>query len=116
VRLGTIGHLSALRRLASGAHLLEDATTLEVFEHRVDRGEQPLLPPRAFVEQLQAVVVTDDEAQRLRHGQRVNLDASGDTEIAALSEGGALVGVLRRRGESWQPTVVMPDEKTEGRG
>lgn len=116
VRLGTIGHLSALRRLASGPHRVDDAATLEVFERRVESGDTTLLAPRAFVEQLETVVVTEDEAQRLRHGQRVNLDASGDAEIAALSEDGALVAVVRPRGESWQPTVVMPDEETSDRG
>jgi tRNA pseudouridine55 synthase len=115
-QLGTIGHLSALRRLASGSHLIEDASTLDEFERRVDNGESALLPPRAFVEQLESVVVTADEATRLRQGQRVNLDVTSDAEIAALSESGSLVGVLRPRGESWQGTVVMPDEETEDRG
>jgi tRNA pseudouridine55 synthase len=112
-RLGTVGHLSALRRLASGAHRIDDAMTLDEFERRVESGDAVLLAPRAFVEQLAATVVNDDEAQRLRHGQRVNLDASGDGEIAALSDAGSLVAVLRRRGESWQPTVVMPDDESE---
>lgn len=115
-RLGTIGHLSALRRLTSGTHHVEDAATLEEFERRVDSGDTTLLAPRAFVDQLAAVAVTPDEAQRLRHGQRVTLEASGDGEIAALSEGGSLVAVLRRRGESWQPTVVMPDDESDERG
>ncbi|MCU1364178.1 MAG: truB [Acidimicrobiaceae bacterium] len=112
-QLGTIGHLSALRRLASGTHLVENALTLDEFERGVNGGNSAMLAPRALVEQLEAIVVTDDEARRLRHGQRVNLAASADGEIAALSERGALVGVLRRRGDLWQPTVVMPDEETE---
>jgi tRNA pseudouridine55 synthase len=115
-QLGTIGHLSALRRLASGSHLIEGASTLDEFERRVENGDTVLLPPRAFVEQLESVVVSADEATRLRHGQRVNLDVVGDAEVAALSEGGSLVAVLRPRGESWQGTVVMPDQESDDRG
>jgi tRNA pseudouridine55 synthase len=115
-RLGTIGHLSALRRLASGSHRIEEASTLDEFERRVDSGETALLPPRAFVEQLKSVVVSTDEATRIRQGQRVNLNVTSDTEIAALSESGSLVGVLRPRGESWQGTVVMPGQESEDRG
>jgi hypothetical protein len=49
-------------------------------------------------------------------GQRVSLDATGSDEIAALDERGALVAVLRRRGESWQPSVVLPVQETNERG
>ena len=41
-------------------------------------------------------------------GQRVSLDVTGDGEIAALNAAGSLVGVIRRRGEHFQPVVVMP--------
>jgi tRNA pseudouridine55 synthase len=115
-RLGTVGHLSALRRLASGDHHLEEAITLDEFDRRAKSGDAVLLAPRAFVEQLSSAVVTDDEAQRLRHGQRVNLEVSGDGEIAALSESGSLVAVVRRRGDVWQPTVVMPDDESDRAG
>ena len=44
---GTIGHLSALRRLASGTHDVEDALTLEELERRRGSTEAPSLhPPR----------------------------------------------------------------------
>jgi tRNA pseudouridine55 synthase len=116
VRLGTVGHLSVLRRLASGDHHIEAAVTLEEFDRRVTSGDAVLLAPRSLVEQLPSAVVTDDEATRLRHGQRVSLDVTGDGEIAALSEGGSLVAVLRRRGDVWQPTVVMPDHESDADG
>ncbi|MFZ0769469.1 MAG: tRNA pseudouridine(55) synthase TruB [Acidimicrobiales bacterium] len=115
-RLGTVGHLSALRRLASGTHHVDKALTLGELERRVHLGTTVLLPPLEFVTQLDSVVVSHDQATRLRQGQRVNLDKTGDDEIAAMSDAGALVAVLRRREESWQPVVVMPDDEKNGRG
>jgi tRNA pseudouridine55 synthase len=115
-RLGTIGHLSALRRRSSGPHDVRDAKTFEQFDRCVSEGEQFLQPPRAFVSQLESTVVSVDEERRLRMGQRVSLDAAGSDEIAALDERGALVAVLRRRGESWQPSVVLPVQETNERG
>jgi tRNA pseudouridine55 synthase len=115
-KLETVGHLSALRRLASGSHRVGDAMTLEIFDEHVASGAVVLAPPRAFVSQLDHVEVTGDEERRLRMGQRVALAASSNDEIAAINTGGALVAVLRRRGESWQPSVVLPvlDENVDG--
>jgi tRNA pseudouridine55 synthase len=107
-RLGTLGHLSALRRLSSGDHLVQDALTYYELDNRVSNDVPVLLPPRAFVEHLTSVTVSDEEEKRLRMGQRVAFDDVSGDEIAALSDTGHLVGVLRRRGDAWQPDVVMP--------
>lgn len=115
-RLGTIGHLSALRRLSSGDHLVDDALTLDQLEERHREGTTVLQPPRAFVTQLESVVVSSDDARCLRMGQRVALDGPSGGEIAAVSETGSLVAVLRRRGESWQPAVVLPVEENAEQG
>jgi tRNA pseudouridine55 synthase len=115
-QLDTIGHLSELRRLASGTHHVDDALTLDELERRTQNGGDVLRAPREFVAQLASVEVTSEEATRLRQGQRINLDHSGEVEIAALSESGALVAVLRPRAESWQPVVVMPAEEPDARG
>jgi tRNA pseudouridine55 synthase len=110
-RLGTLGHLSALRRVASGAHHVDEAMTLDQLEERVKEGLVVLHAPRAFITQLDEVVISSDEARRLRMGQRVALQVVADGEIAALDEAGSLVAVLRARGEVWQPVVVLPDDE-----
>ncbi|MGC2485381.1 MAG: tRNA pseudouridine(55) synthase TruB [Acidimicrobiales bacterium] len=107
-RLGTMGHLSALRRVASGEHEVKDALTYYELEHRVSEDVPVLLPPSAFVNQLARVSVSEDEETRLRMGQRLELDERPGDEIAALNAEGHLVAVLRRRGDVWQPEVVMP--------
>lgn len=108
-RLGTVGHLSALRRLSSGTHHVGDALTYYELDNRVSQDVPVLQPPRAFVEHLITVSITEEDERRLRMGQRITLEQSEGSEIAALSEAGNLVGILRRRGETWQPVVVLPN-------
>jgi tRNA pseudouridine55 synthase len=110
-RVGTVGHLSALRRTASGTHRVEDAVTLDELERLVASGQDPLEPPRALVTMLETVDVSEDEAARIRMGQRVTLAGAIDDEVAAIDESGALVGVLFRRGEVFQPDVIMVLER-----
>ncbi|MGH3732588.1 MAG: tRNA pseudouridine(55) synthase TruB [Acidimicrobiales bacterium] len=107
-RLATIGHLSALRRLSSGTHHVRDALTYYELDDRVSQDASVLLAPRCFVDHLATVEVSDDQERRLRMGQRLTFDQPEGEEIAALSNAGNLVAVLRRRGEVWQPVVVLP--------
>jgi tRNA pseudouridine55 synthase len=107
-RLGTVGHLVALRRLASGSHDVADAMTLETLADVVEHGGNVLAPPASFVTALEHVTLSDDQAHAMRMGQRVTLTESlrGD-EIAALDAAGELIGILRRRDESWKPELVL---------
>jgi tRNA pseudouridine55 synthase len=107
-RLGTVGHLSALRRLSSGSHHVGDALTYYELDNRISEDAPVLLAPRAFVENLESIQVSAEEEKKLRMGQRVALEPRESEEIAALNDAGHLVGVLRRRGDSWQPVVILP--------
>ena len=115
-RLGTIGHLSALRRLSSGPHDVQKALSFDQFDQRVAAGDVVLQPPRAFTTQLEEIVVSEDEERRLRMGQRVVLAEPISDEISALNAHGDLVAVLHRRGETWQPDVVLPIQEPNERG
>ena len=109
--VGTVGHLTSLRRTRSGDFSVDDACTLEQLRDDVASGTFVLRPPSDFVTKLPHVVLDEDSERRIRMGQRVALvDAVGDGEIAALDGGAHLVAVLRRRGEHWQPEVVLPEE------
>ena len=115
-RLGTLGHLSQLRRLMSGSHHVSEALKLDELEEHVEHGVVVLQSPRAFVTQLEEIVVSRDDESRLRKGQRVTLDVLHADEIAALNETGSLVAVLERRGDSWKPSIVLPIEQADERG
>jgi tRNA pseudouridine55 synthase len=107
--LGTLGHLSALRRVSSGRHHVDQAVTLEAFAHMVETGTSPIRPPGDFVSALLSVVIDDDQERRLRMGQQVELADSFDAgEIAAMNQRGALVGILRPRAEKWKPELILP--------
>jgi tRNA pseudouridine55 synthase len=115
-RLGTIGHLVELRRLASGTHSVEDAMTIEELSSAVDDGRDVLAPPAAFVTALVHTTLTDEQVRAVRMGQRVAITVDATDEIAAVDAGGDLVGILVRRGDTWKPELVlsMPGESAHG--
>jgi tRNA pseudouridine55 synthase len=111
-KMGTVGHLSALRRVASGHHHVEDAYTLDQLSE-LDDVTSALEPPSSLVHDLESVELSSLDVAKMRMGQRVQLDLPffGE-EIAALDDTGALVGVLKRRGELWKPEIVMAQGET----
>jgi tRNA pseudouridine55 synthase len=110
--LGTVGHLSALRRISSGRHHVDQATTLDELSELVRRGDSPLRPPVDFVTQLERTVIDNDQERRVRMGQRIDVHGSFNApEIAALNHDGELVAILRPRDEKWKPQVVLPSTR-----
>jgi tRNA pseudouridine55 synthase len=75
VALGTFGHISALKRIAVGRFRLEDAVSLDF--DAVSSDKHPLtehvLPIETALDDIPALALTADEAQRLRSGQSVGL-------------------------------------------
>ncbi len=111
-RMGTVGHLSALRRLSSGAHRVEDALSLQELSNLAD-ATAALEPPARLVEGLAWTTLDEGEAARMRMGQRLRLaEDHVAEEIAAFESDGTLVGILRRRGDLWKPEIVMTGAAT----
>lgn len=104
VTLGTVGHLVALRRVASGQARVEGALTLERI---AEEGSAALAPPLTLVDHLPRREVTDDEQVALRQGKRIDANV-GAHEIAVATHAGEVVAMLTRRGHQWQPSVVLP--------
>jgi tRNA pseudouridine55 synthase len=112
--LDTLGHLTALRRISSGDHHVEQAIDLDELEHAVKDGSHVLRAPIDFVTTLARTIVNEDQERRLRMGQRVTLRTTFDeSEIAAVNERGALVAILRPREDRWKPEIVLADDATE---
>ena len=117
IRLDTLGHLTALRRLSSGTHFVEGALTLDELAERVGRGEQPLSPASHFVSAIESVVLDAAAVAQMRYGQRVRLSERFDgVEIAAFDDAGDLVGILQRRDDQWKPELVLAISDAAGRG
>ena len=117
--LGTLGHISALRRLQVGSFRLEDAILLEDLPALDDKAavERFLLPMEAALDDIPAVVLNQEEAHRLRCGQTVSIFRRSDRQrleaLLALSsasghqaeEGGQSV----REGIETEPVALATD-------
>ncbi|MFV3076610.1 tRNA pseudouridine(55) synthase TruB [Niveispirillum fermenti] len=120
--VGTVGHITVLRRLSVGPFSLKDAVTLEQLEQVVADGvpDSLLLPVAAPLDRLPAIDLTSVEAERLRHGQAVSLlrradltrletlrdGAGGDGAALALCEG-LPVALVRLDGAEIRPARVL---------
>jgi tRNA pseudouridine55 synthase len=120
--LGTLGHLSALRRLAVGPFTLDGAVTLAQLESLAQESDTDsvLLPVETPLDDIPAVALTETEAHRLRRGQTVallrrsdrqrlqqlNLDsAAGNIVLAAV--GTMPVAIARLEGAELHPVRVL---------
>ena len=93
--LGTVGHVTMLRRTRAGPFGLEQAISLDFLtnaakERRLDGAVLPLI---AALDDIPALPVTSDQAQLLRHGQRLagfpappglGLAIEGNTPVALV--------------------------------
>jgi tRNA pseudouridine55 synthase len=87
--LGTVGHVSYLRRTRAGPFSLESAISLDFLEEaaKARRLTETVLPLDAALDDIPALPVTPDQAQLLRHGQRLSgFPAKPGLQLAA-SEG-----------------------------
>jgi tRNA pseudouridine55 synthase len=109
--LGTVGHLSALRRTAVGP-FREDAAIslpkLEALGHN-SRLLGALVPVATALDDIPALAMTGTQADRLRHGQPVLLtrDAPPSGTLVRAEEGSKLVALVRSDGAALQPVRVF---------
>ena len=87
--LGTVGHVSYLRRTRAGPFGLEQAVSLDFLEETAKARELDgaVLPLQAALDDIPALPVTSRQAELLRHGQRlVGIPAEPGLSLAT-SEG-----------------------------
>ena len=118
LELGTVGHVSALRRTRTGPFLEETAIPLEKLEdlgHSAALAEA-LLPIETVLDDIPALALTEAEARCLQHGWPVSVlpvatrspltnIAQGDVVCAMV--GGRLVALARVVGGEVRPFRVM---------
>jgi tRNA pseudouridine55 synthase len=109
--LGTVGHLSALRRTAAGPFREEAAISLpklEVLGHIPPRLGA-LAPVATALDDIPALALTEAQADRLRQGQPVLLtrDAPSSGALLRAELEGKLVALVRQDGASFQPVRVF---------
>ncbi|WP_336250377.1 tRNA pseudouridine(55) synthase TruB [Stomatohabitans albus] len=102
--LGVGGHLTALRRTASGQSTLAEAVPLEELDEAGLRAA--LQPPLTALSFLPTVTITSAMAEQLRNGQRpVALGLSTDT--VAVDPDGYLVGIVHDVGNQLVSKLIM---------
>ena len=87
--LGTLGHVSQLRRTAVGAFLEDDAISLDKLE---DLGHSAALlehvrPVETALDDIPALAVTDQQAAQLKFGQAVHVRCNEPGMVRATAEG-----------------------------
>lgn len=98
--LGTVGHLTALRRTKAGPFRENQAISLDQLPQSVDNPPDGrlLLPVEAALDGIPALALSDEEAIRLRNGQAVTFLKKMDLDrIARLTPGGTVVAVHEGR-------------------
>jgi tRNA pseudouridine55 synthase len=87
--LGTVGHVSYLRRTRAGPFGLVSAISLDFLEEaaKARRLTETVLPLTAALDDIPALPVTPDQARLLRHGQRLSGFPAKPGLSLATSEG-----------------------------
>lgn len=95
-RLGTVGHLSALRRLASGAFTVDESVAPS------EVTPASLLDPAAAAAKVMPTIeVSAEAAADLRMGRRIEAEEPVDGPAGLVHEG-ALVTIAEQRDGAWQ--------------
>ena len=123
-RLGTGGHLAALRRTRSGDFTLDAAIDLDTAQRDPARAAAALVPMAAMLPRMRAVVLTDEGVHHVMHGRDLvpgdtvsPTNQENDSRTAAAESGpirlvdsrGELVAIAQRTpgGGPLHPSVVL---------
>lgn len=101
---GAAAHLSALRRVRSGAFDIADAATVADLE----AGEFSLAPLRAAIPSLPIRALDPIELGRVSHGNAIDA-ADAPSRVALVDEDENLVAIADREGSQLRPRLVLRD-------
>lgn len=110
LKLGTHGHLTALRRTRVGGYGIDQAFSLDELAQQVADYEVisviPLAQAAAATFPVRSLSL--EETTALGFGKRLNpVTESGETIMAGISEDGELIALLKDDGKKSQPVVVF---------
>ncbi|WP_417519069.1 tRNA pseudouridine(55) synthase TruB [Minwuia sp.] len=109
--LGTFGHVADLRRNAVGAFTEQSAISLAEFTALCDKraGHEALLPVETALDDIPALALTGEQANRLRNGQPVRVlnFTSPDDQTICVMHDQKPVALARYRAEMVEPVRVF---------
>ncbi|HVV76148.1 MAG TPA: tRNA pseudouridine(55) synthase TruB [Mycobacteriales bacterium] len=100
--LGVGGHLTALRRTRSGPYTVDEARSLEELERSFTTTSLAEAVGKTFP----VITVTDEDALRISHGQRLALPLAAST-TGVFTEDGRVIALVEDRGGVAQPVCVF---------
>lgn len=104
-RLGSAGHLSALRRTAIGVHAVKDAIPLDALDDAT-RVAGALIATADALPACPRLDVGDEDARHLTHGRAIATTLS-DAEPVVVVHDGKLLAIARAVGGSVEPRKVF---------
>jgi tRNA pseudouridine55 synthase len=109
--LGCGANLTGLRRTKSGRFTLRDAVPLRKLRDAFTDGTwyQHLIPAAEALSDWNALELSNDQVDAIRHGHRIPGDPSLGTMVRGISEAGELVALLEYDpvANEWQPKKVF---------
>ena len=105
--LGCGAHLKALRRIAVGTFLIEDATPLAVLESDPSIIMSIILAPERAVADWPSIELDATEARQIRNGQTIARAELAAQQARAHGPDGQLLALLIREGDLWRPEKVF---------
>ena len=99
--LGTVGHISVLRRTKVGPFEINQAISLDKLDDLSDSAalNSYLLPVEAALADIPALLLTGPQAERLHHGQMVRVLDALDGPCLAMTDGKAIALANVENGE-----------------
>jgi tRNA pseudouridine55 synthase len=108
VKLGTVAHLSALRRIRVGPFLEMDAISLDKLAKlwQCPAEFEGLLPITTALDDIPALAVTEPQAIRLRHGNDVAAPNQADGFVCAM-DGNIPIGIAKIEADRMYPVRIF---------
>ena len=107
-KLGTVGHISILRRLKVGKFDEKSVISLEVLDEMVHKGALGFLQPvTSALDDILAVDITPVQATCLQHGQNVILPFKAESSTVQARCDGKLIAICEARDGVAKPVRVF---------
>ncbi len=109
--LETKGYVSRLHRVKCANFLISNAISLDFLEKIVNNGEieRYLIPIKDTLDDISGITMTDEDAARIRHGQRLkipNLNGNGEI-LKAVTGDDNLVAIVCADGDILRPVRIF---------
>lgn len=108
IKLGTVAHLTTLRRTRVGPFLQKNAISLDKLEKlwQCPAEFEDLLPITTALDDIPALAMTEPEANRLRHGNDVAAPDQADGIVCAMA-GKTPIGIAKIEDERLFPVRIF---------